>query len=91
MIFCHLEANWDNVTNSVCHFGLHFLHNLAAFEIQVLSTSAIKCRGDFRILQFASAIRRQKNAKDSTETFLYYVGNCFGLPRHFAKGYALES
>ena len=32
----------------------------AAFEIQVLSTSIIKCRGDFRIFQFASEIRRQK-------------------------------
>ena len=33
----------------------------AAFEIQVLSTSAIKCQGDFRIFQFASAISQQKN------------------------------
>ena len=32
-----------------------------AFEIQVLIMSAVKCWGDFRIFQFASAIRRQKN------------------------------
>ena len=33
----------------------------ATFEIQVLSTSAIKCRGKFRIFQFPSAMRQQKN------------------------------
>ena len=31
-----------------------------AFEIQVLSTSAIKCHGDLRIFQLAEAICRQK-------------------------------
>ena len=34
--------------------------NLAAFEIQVLSTLAIKCQGSFRIFQLASAIHWQK-------------------------------
>ena len=31
----------------------------------------------------------KKTAEDSAETFLYYVGNGFGMPRHFAKGYDL--
>ena len=57
-----------------------------AFKIQVVSTSAIKYRGDFRIFQFASEIRRQKTAADSTETFGYYNGNGFDIPRHFAEG-----
>ena len=35
-------------------------------QIQVLSTSAKKCRDDFRIFQFAWAIRRQKTAEDSS-------------------------
>ena len=59
-----------------------------AFEIQVISTSAIKCRGKFRIFQFASAQRRQKKiAKDLAETFVYHDGNGLGIPRHFAKDY----
>ena len=29
----------------------------------------------------------QKNTEDSNETFAYYVGNGFGIPRHFAKCY----
>ena len=37
------------------------LKTCTAFEIQVLSTSAIKCQGKFRIFQFALAIRWQKN------------------------------
>ena len=28
-------------------------------------------------------------AKDSAETFLYYVGNSFGIPQHFAKGFGI--
>ena len=30
-----------------------------------------------------------KAAKDSAETFVYYVGTGFGIPRHFAEGYDL--
>ena len=30
----------------------------------------------------------KKTAEDS-ETFVYYVDNGFGIPRHFAKGYDL--
>ena len=63
---------------------------ISAFEIQVLRKSAIKCRGNFRTLQFASGMRRQKKtAKDSAQTFVHYVGNGFGIPRNFAKGYDL--
>lgn len=44
----------------------------AAFEIQMLSPSAIKLQGDFRIFKFASAICWQKRiAKDSAETFVF--------------------
>ena len=42
--------------------------------MQVLSASAIKCRGDFRNFQFATAARRQKKEKtadDLAETFVY--------------------
>ena len=28
-------------------------------------------------------------AEDSIDTFVYYVGNGFGMPRHFAKDYGL--
>ena len=67
--------------------------NNSAFEIQVLSTLAIKCWDDFKIFQFAAAVRRQKKQKktteDSIDTFLYFVDNGFGMPRHFAKDYDL--
>ena len=61
----------------------------AAFEIQMLSPSAIKLQGDFRIFKFASAIRQQKFADDSAKTFVYYVHDGFSMPRHFAKSYDL--
>ena len=35
----------------------------AVFKIQVLSTLAIKCRGKFRIFQFALAMHLQKNCQ----------------------------
>ena len=57
--------------------------------MQVLSTLVIKCRGDFRIFQFASVIHCKKNAKDSVEIFVYYVGNGFSIHQHFTKGYDL--
>ena len=31
----------------------------------------------------------EKPAEDSAETFVYYVGNSFGMPQHFAKDYDL--
>ena len=61
----------------------------AVFEIQLLSMSPIKSRGDFRIFQSASATRQcvcKKTAEDSAETFAYYVGNGLGMPRQFTKG-----
>ena len=62
-----------------------------AFEIQVLRMSTTKCSNDSRIFQFASAISRQKKktAKDSAETFVYYVSNSYDIPRYFPKGYRL--
>ena len=52
--------------------------------------SATLCWGGFKIFQFASAMHQQKKtAKDSAETFVYYVGNSFGMPQHFAKDYDL--
>ena len=41
-------------------------NNKAAFEIQVLSKSAIKCQRKFRIFQFALATRWQKNRQRLT-------------------------
>ena len=28
----------------------------------------------------------KKTDEDSTETFIYYFGNDFGMPRHFGQG-----
>ena len=61
----------------------------AVFEIQLLSMSPIKSRGDFRIFQSASATRQyvcETFAKDSAGTFAYYAGNGFGMPQYFTKG-----
>ena len=30
-------------------------------------------------------MRRQKTTEDLTETFVYHVGNGFGMRQHFAK------
>ena len=54
-----------------------------------MRTSTIKYLGDFRIFQFTSARCWQKNAKNTTETFVYYIDNGFGMPQHFPKGYDL--
>ena len=41
----------------------------------------------FQTFQFASAIPPQKKTdEDSTETFIYYFGNDFGMPQHFGQG-----
>ena len=62
----------------------------SAFEFQVLSTLAIKCQGKFRIFQYTLAMPQQKKtAKDLAETFVYLVGNGFGIPGYFAKDYHL--
>ena len=61
---------------------------ISAFEIQVLGKSAIKCRGNFRTLQFASGIRRQKKNCQRLSTNLctlrwewlrHTLGFCQGL------------
>ena len=43
----------------------------AAFENQVLRTSAIKCRGKFKNFQFALAMRRQKKLPKTQQKPLY--------------------
>ena len=52
-------SSFKNLTNIWSILAALLISN-TAFKIQVLSTSATKCRGDFKIFQFASAIRRQK-------------------------------
>ena len=72
----------------VCLYIYTYTHT--AFEKQVLSTSAIKYRGKFRIFQFASAMRRQKiTAEDLAETFVYHDGKGCGIAWHFVKDYDL--
>ena len=60
-----LIQEYKNLSHSLCYFmiadNIYIINTV--FEIQVLSTSAIKCRGKFRIFQFASAMRRQKKRK----------------------------
>ena len=58
----------------------------AALEIEVLSTSATKCRGNFQTFHFALAIRRQKNCRRLDKNLCILRDNGFGIPRHFAKG-----
>ena len=65
------------------------LKNKAAFKIQVLSMLVIKCQGKFIIFQFASAMHQQKNCLGLRRNFCIFVGNGFGIPQHFAKGYDL--
>ena len=38
-----------------------------------------------------SAMRQQKKktTEDLADTFVYHIGNGFGIPRHFAKDYDL--
>ena len=68
---------------------------IGSFQPSKVSMLAIKCR-DFRMFQFAPANmlakkKKKKTAEDSAKTFVYYVGNGFGIPRHFVKGYDLFS
>ena len=49
----------------------------------------IKCQGKFIIFQFASAMHQQKNCLGLRRNFCIFVGNGFGIPQHFAKGYDL--
>ena len=55
--------NYRSVSILNC-FSRVYERFIPAFEIQVLSrTSAIKCRGKFKIFQFASAMLQQKKKK----------------------------
>ena len=65
--------NYRSVSILNC-FSKVYERFIPAFEIQVLShTSAIKCRGKFKIFQFASAMLQQKKTTkklpDLAETF----------------------
>ena len=62
--------------------------NNSAFEIQVLSTLAMPRRFQNFSVCFCKA-SATKTAEDSIDIFAYYLGNGFGMPRHFAKGYDL--
>ena len=65
-------------------------YSVTSFEIQVLNMPAIKCHVDFRIFSVClSNTSEKKTAKDSAETFVYYVGNGFCIPQHFAKCFDL--
>ena len=66
------------------HRGLE--DNNVAFGIQVLSISAIKCQDDFRIFQFASAIRWQKKLPRTQQNLCILHRFGFGIPQHFATG-----
>ena len=48
---------------------------------------AIKHPDDFRIFPvcFGNMLAKE-TAEDSAETFVHYVRNGFGIPRHYAKG-----
>ena len=50
--------------------------------------SPIKCAGSFSVYlgNISAKKKKKKSAKDSIKTFVYYVGNGCGIPRHFAKG-----
>ena len=76
----------ENNLMFMCMSKINFIILLSAFEIQVLSTLAIMCRGSFRIFQFALAICWQKNCQRPT---VYYISNGFGIHWHIAKGYDL--
>ena len=43
----------------------------------------------FSLPQQCCQKKKKKNVKDSVETFVYYIGNGFSIPRHFAKDYDL--
>ena len=76
----------ENNLMFICMSKINFIILLSAFEIQVLSTLAIMCRGSFRIFQFALAIRLQKNCQRPT---VCYISNGVGIHWHIAKGYDL--
>ena len=50
-----------NINKKYVKLLVKISHVYSVFKIQVVTTSAIKCWGNFRIFQFASAIHWQKN------------------------------
>ena len=63
MFFCSVLIYPVNLPNQIVRYleKQYIQKPPTTFEIQVLSTSAIKCRGNFQIFHFALAIRQQKN------------------------------
>ena len=55
-------------------------HIYSAFKIQVLTTSAINAETISEFLSLPQQYIGKKSAKDSAETFVYYVGNGFCIP-----------
>ena len=63
-----------------------------AHQPQMLNMLAIKYQDNFIIFSvYLSNVvkKKKKNVEDSVETLVYYVGNGFSIPRHFAKDYDL--
>ena len=77
--------NHNMVANNIKTFLKMNVKYGSAFQIQVLHVSAIKCRGNFRIFQFASGIAKA-TAKDSADTFVNYTGYGFSMPRAICQG-----
>ena len=65
MFFCSVLIYPINLPNQIVRYleKQYIQKPPTTFEIQVLSTSAIKCRGNFQIFHFALAIRQQKNCR----------------------------
>ena len=61
--------------------------NNSVFRIQVLSTIAMPRR--FQNFSVCLSNALAKKAEGSIDTFVYYLGNGFGTPRLFVKGYDL--
>ena len=63
MFFCSVLIYPVNLPNQIVRYleKQYIQKPPTTFEIQVLSTSAIKCRGNFQIFHFALAIHQQKN------------------------------
>ena len=63
MFFCSVLMYPVNLPNQIVRYleKQYIQKPQTAFEIQVLSMSAIKCGGNFQIFHFALAIRQQKN------------------------------
>ena len=61
-----------------------YIYIYLAFEIQLQSTSAIKCRGNSTIFQFASAMRRQ-NILPKTQWKPFYITSAMASASAFCR------